>query len=59
MKNTQPNNQELKRIFVSIIILGPLAVTMMDSRPLVSAICIAFILMLLKLSDFYDLCPSG
>ncbi|MBF0699185.1 hypothetical protein [Streptococcus danieliae] len=46
MKNTQPNNQELKRIFVSIIILGPLAVTMMDSRPLVSAICIAFILML-------------
>ncbi|MBF0806339.1 hypothetical protein [Streptococcus sp. 19428wA2_WM07] len=46
MKNTQSNNQELKQIFLLIIVLGPLTAMMMDSRPLVSAICIAFILLL-------------
>ncbi|NYS33621.1 hypothetical protein HZZ02_07580 [Streptococcus danieliae] len=54
MKNTQPNNQELKRIFMSIIMFGPFTVMMMDSRPLVSIIFVIFI-ELLALKGFVSL----
>lgn len=46
MKNTQSSLQELKRLFLLIVLFSISAVTMMESHPLVSIICIVFILLL-------------
>lgn len=46
MKNTQPNNQELRRIFLLIIVCVSLAFSMMESRPVVSIIFMGFISLL-------------